>query len=203
MGVRQRGTIRALSISAGTGLIAYSAVGRSRMRALVKGGIDDLPIQRVITIGKPKQELYAQWRDPAFLSSVFGGIFEVTNLGSGQISVHVELPAGRSLHWTAQLIEDPDGSTLRWRTGEDAPLPYEMFVHLRDADPADWGTEVMLGFSPICGNPIVKSIVGSSGPVTRTVLEKVLRRFKALLEAGEIPTLSKNPAGTPRLLAAA
>ena len=160
-------------------------------------------ISSVITVGKPKDELYRKWRDPEVMSEVFGGILQISGAGEGRIRVRARLPGGHAASWMSKVVQQQDGSSLRWRTDADAAVPYDMYLEFRDARPAEWGTEVTLGVSPLSHGSVAEGILEISKSMDEAVLMKVLRRFKALIESGEIPTLSHNPAGRPRALAAA
>jgi hypothetical protein len=79
-------------------------------------------------------------------------------------------------------------------------LAEQVAARCRPATPASWGTEVTL----------VANAGGAAGAVAaavprlaRPVLLNLLLRFKALVETGEIPTLTRNPAGDHRVISAA
>jgi len=70
----------------------------------------------------------------------------------------------------------------------------------RPATPASWGTEVTLSADPTGTGTALASAIPS---LTNPVLLNLLHRFKAFVEAGEIPTLAKTPAGRNRIITAA
>jgi hypothetical protein len=73
-------------------------------------------------------------------------------------------------------------------------------AQFREARPARWGSEMTL---TVNASGVSGAIASAVPVITNRALQKLLHRFKALVEAGEIPTLSKNPAGRDRIIAAA
>jgi uncharacterized membrane protein len=157
----------------------------------------------VITVGKPRDELYRKWRDPQVMSDLFGDALQISSEGEGRIRAHMSLAGLREITWTSRLVEQNQGSSLVWRTDPGAAIPHEMFIRFRDAQPIEWGTEVSLGISPLSDGRITQAFVRLTAALDEAMLTKVLRRFKSLAETGEMPTLSHNPAGRHRALAAA
>lgn len=202
LGLRKRGVARALSVAAGTGLIAYGTFAKSEQNATEHSGHSSQPAMGVVTIGKPRDELYRSLSDPATLSQIFGDAAKVSREGEGRIRVNVSLPGRHEITWTSRLIEQSQGSSFVWRTEPGATVPHEMFLRLRDARPSEWGTIVTLGIAPLSGGKLTKAFTRFSSSVNQAMLTKVLRRFKSLVETGEIPTLSHNPAARHRAFAA-
>jgi len=201
VGLRQRGATRVLCVTAGTGLLAYGALTKGLDHSLRRPNHQSLAITRVITIGKGREELYRKWRDPEIMSKVFGDAVQVSPEGDGRIRVHINLPGQHEITWTSQLVEQDQGSSFLWRTDPGATVPHKMIIRLRDAQPTEWGTEVTLGISPLSDDTFTKAFVRLTHLVDEAMLMKLLRRFKSLVETGEIPTLSHNPAARKRAIA--
>lgn len=147
-----------------------------------------------LTLQKPAEELYRAWRDAGVLSQVMGEVAEVTQAGPDLQHWKVRGTAGLRLEWDSRLIDERPGELLRWEATEDADLPNRGSVHFRPA-PGDWGTEVTLHFEfdppgGVLGDIVLKLL----GDVPSKLAFKTLRRFKSLMEAGEIPTTGPNPA---------
>ena len=203
LGLRQGGRSRVLSVAAGSGLLAYGALAKSPLRSKERGRHQPVNVTGVITIGKTREELYRKLRDPQMMLEVFGDAVQVSSEGEGRIRVHISLPGRQKITWTSRLIEQSQGSSFLWRTDPGATVPHEMFVRLRDARPSEWGTVVTLGISPLSDGTLTSAFVQITRFLDRTLLTKLLRRFKSLVETGEMPTLSCNPAGRHRVVAAA
>jgi uncharacterized membrane protein len=82
----------------------------------------------------------------------------------------------------AEVVAAVPGDHVSWRASDGA-LSHEGTLRFTDA-PGDWGTEAHLEVRHR----------GPGGKVAATLAGKVLNRFKALAETGEIPTTDRNPA---------
>ncbi|NMO21012.1 SRPBCC family protein [Pyxidicoccus fallax] len=151
-------------------------------------------LERSITIQKPASELYRAWRLAENLTKVMGHFADVTTAGPDVQHWRVQGPLGRSLEWDSHIVEEHPGEFLRWESLKGADVPNDGWVRFRPA-PGDWGTVVTLRFrfdppGGVIGDAVVKLL----GAVPDTLASKALRRFKSLVETGEIPTTVPNPA---------
>lgn len=167
-----------------------------RPRARTVGGRTDRPgpsVSRSITVGRPADELYEVWRDPDQFSEVVGRFAEVTALDEDRLHWTVRGPRGRDVSWETRVVDEEPGEYLRWEASEDATLPNEGTVRFRPA-PGDRGTEVTLSvdFDPP-GGALGDAALQRLDVVPEALAGTALRRFKALVESGEIPTLEGNP----------
>lgn len=201
-GAKKNGLTRALSVATGGLLLAYGALATSPRLRMQRDNRIPLAVTGVVTIGRPREELYRKLRDPETISELFGDALQVSTSGDGRIRKRLKV-GNREITWASRLVKDDEGSSLLWRTEPGAAIPHEMSVELRDAQPAEWGTEVRLRLSPLSDDVVTRSVLRITESVDQAMLRKVLRRFKALVESGEMPTLSHNPAGRHRTLAAA
>ncbi|MGA8328117.1 MAG: hypothetical protein WB777_02370 [Mycobacterium sp.] len=95
----------------------------------------------------------------------------------------VHVPGGADVQWDSTLIDITDG--LRFvgtGNGPAGKAGTEVSVLFRAA-PADLGTEVTLSMQPPAPNVVL-----------RAAAFKVLYRARALLQTGELPTLTPTPA---------
>jgi uncharacterized membrane protein len=138
-----------------------------------------------VTISRPRDEVAQLWRDESKLAQVLGEVASVTQPKPNRFRWTVHVPGGNDVVWETQLIESGDGlrfTGLRNGAAETAP---EVSVALRQA-PNDLGTEVTL----ILQLPVPAILL-------RGAAFKVLYRARALLQTGEIPTLTPTPAARP------
>jgi uncharacterized membrane protein len=138
---------------------------------------------RSVTVGRPLAEVEAFFREPEGLSRALGGFATLTPAEDGRTHWAVRGRDGSPLEWTMELVEDRPGELLRWRSpAGDA----ESWVRLRPA-PHGLGTEVRLFLR-------LDARDGAPALPAGVVVLRALRRAKALMEAGEAPTLERNPA---------
>jgi uncharacterized membrane protein len=177
----------------------YEAVGKNTARV---ESSDRPSIERSITIGKPSDELYRAWRDPAHLAAIMGHFARVEQVSSGQHRWTVHMPGGREVQWTTSTIEDTANERIVWQSDPGAPVAHRGLVRFRPAG-ADRGTVVTLQLTFNSPQGVLAKVFDrwlSSLP--KALEESVLRRSKSLCETGEIPTLEHNPSGRTRVIAA-
>ncbi|MDP2313371.1 MAG: SRPBCC family protein [Pseudomonadota bacterium] len=152
-------------------------------------------VERSLTIERPAEDLYRQWRDPQVMKQVMAHLGVVTPAGEGRLHWLMVNPTGQVVEWDTQLVEDRPGEVIRWATA-NGPIPNEGSVRFHAA-PGDRGTVVTLclRFSPQSG-PIgdIAARLGKNFNL-RNLTGTALRRFKSLAETGEIPTTHRQPSG--------
>lgn len=183
-----------------TALAGVTAVGAMRGRGRADGKRDGAPagepeVERSLTIGKTADELHRRWRDPATLTRIMAGFATVSAGGGGRMHWKVEGPLGRTYEWDTEAVDDRPGEGVGWRSLPGAAIPNEGSVRFRPA-PTDRGTVATLRFSfnppgGVIGDAIAK-LLGHK-PLGLAA-DGVLRRFKSLVETGEIPTTERQPA---------
>jgi uncharacterized membrane protein len=104
-------------------------------------------------------------------------------------------PAGMTVEWDAEIIEDRPNQMIAWRSLEGADVDHMGSVRFEHA-PSTRGTIVRarLQYSPPAG-VIGASIARLFGEDPNWQVKDDLRRFKQIMEAGEILTTEGQPAG--------
>jgi uncharacterized membrane protein len=134
-----------------------------------------------LTIARPRAEVEQLWRDPAALSQVLG---TVAIAAPNRYRWKVSVPGGH-INWESKLIDTADGLRFVGTDNRSHDTTTEVSVQFRDA-PADLGTEVTLTLR-----------LPAPDVVLRGAAFKVLYRARALLQTGELPTLTPTPAARP------
>jgi uncharacterized membrane protein len=164
------------------------------------GKAQDSPVKlaHAVTIDKPASELYAFWRDTANFSKFMPHIESVEASGS-RLKWTAQGPAGQKLHWESEIIEEKPGELLRWETKgtggiAGAALPMQGQLSLKELA-HDRGTEVKLEmtYDPTAGALGAALATLFKALPSQFVLES-LRRFKQLMETGEIAHAQNQPA---------
>jgi uncharacterized membrane protein len=171
---------------------AFALAGGYVLYRRRRGASTGVEIQRSLTIQQPRTEVYRRWRDPQTQPLVWGHFAELTNVTPDGARWRVEAPLRRSLEWETRVVEDEEAEHIRWESA-GGDLPNEGTVQFRDA-PVELGTEITLRvrFDPPAG------VLGDAAArlldaPPKLVLAKALRRFKSLVESGEIPSTERNP----------
>ena len=154
-------------------------------------------VGRTVTINRPRAELYAFWRDFRNLASFMENV-ESVSPGDGQRSHWViKAPAGKTVEWDSILTEDVEGEVIAWESAEGADVKNTGRIEFRD-NSAGRGTEVSatIVYDPPAGE-IGKLIAKLFQKEPKIQARRELRRFKQLMETGEIST-SEAPDAGPR-----
>ncbi|MFT4054584.1 MAG: SRPBCC family protein [Novosphingobium sp.] len=153
----------------------------------------DTLIGRTVTINRPRADLYAYWRDFARLPSFMDNVERVDVLSPTRSHWVVKAPGGRTVEWDALVTEEKEGELIAWASTEDADVPNSGRIEFRDA--GDRGTIVTatIVYDPpagVVGRLIAKMFQREPAIQAR----RDLRRFKQLMETGEIATSSRTRA---------
>jgi len=144
-------------------------------------------IGRTVTINRPRAELYAYWRDFMRLPTFMDNVERVDRMSETRSHWVVKAPAGVTVEWDAEITEDRDGELIAWTSVEDADVLNSGRVEFRDA--GDRGTIVTatIAYDPPAGT-LGKLIAKIFQREPAIQARRDLRRFKQLMETGEIAT---------------
>jgi len=167
----------------------YAALGRST----ASDASERSAVRRTITIGKSADELYRVWQDPEHVSAFMKDFARVEDQGDGRWRWTVSLPRKRTLTWHTRSTAQQPGELIGWQTESDAPVEHKGSVRFQKA-PGDLGTEVTLSMSFGAARGALRALTSNMlRTIPRALEETILRHCKSLCEAGEIPTLERNP----------
>jgi uncharacterized membrane protein len=176
-----------------TGVAAAAVLGVTALdiwcaTELSKQGDEDTRIVEKITVGRPAEDLYEMWRDPATLAQIHAHIADVAPAEEGMTHwILKEYP----LEWDAKWIEQEPGKRLCWRS-VNGNLYTAGCVGF-EAAPGDRGVEVTLSLHYRFGGLSPLQAANFFRVIPEKLTRHALRRFKSLAETGEIPSLDRNP----------
>jgi len=152
---------------------------------------------RAAMINRPRQELYDYWRDITNLPTFMENVKAVEILGSGRSKWTIAGPAGHDVELVSEITGDIPGERIAWTSGEGSDIDHEGWIEFKD-NAFGRGTEVRLfiSYDPPAG-AIGKVVAKVMQREPRVQARRELRRFKQLMEAGEVST-SKAPDAAPR-----
>jgi uncharacterized membrane protein len=156
------------------------------------------PIETTVTINKPRAELYDFWRRLENLPRFMKNLDEVTDLGDGRSHWIGKSPLGFKAEWDAEIVEERAGERLSWRSLPDSQIQNAGTISFADA-PAGRGTVVRVTLE-FRGSGIGQAVGKALSSITEQQVREDLRRFKQLMEAGELPTTDGQPHGTRSLI---
>jgi uncharacterized membrane protein len=150
-------------------------------------------VERVTTVNKPVHEVYEFWREFQNFPRFMRHLESVEVLGDRRSRWRAKAPAGRTVEWEAEMLEDRQDEWIAWRSLPGSQIENSGSVRFQPA-PGARGTEVrvQLQYSPPAGR-LGRSIAWLFGEEPEQQIHDDLHRFKQLMETGEIP-LSDGPA---------
>lgn len=182
----------ALALTAVAGAGAVGAMRSTQSRRGKAGGEPE--VERSITIGKTADELRQYWRDPRTLPQIMTGFATVREAGGGRMHWKVQGPLGHAYEWDTEAVDGADGG-IGWRSLADGAIANEGRLRFEPA-PAGRGTVVTLRlrFDPPAGALGEWLLEHLGSTPLHLAVDGALRRFKNLVETGEIPTTARQPA---------
>ena len=156
-------------------------------------------VEEAITVNRPAQELYDYWRDLTNLVKFMPHLKAITPLDDVRSRWVMHGPAGTTLEYDAEVINDDDGRLISWRSTGHADVNNAGSVRFVDA-PGGRGTVVRMSidYIPPVGGKFVAKVAHALGLDNAGSVRESLRRFKQLMEAGEIATTRGQSAGAGR-----
>ncbi len=159
---------------------------------LVEAGGDHI-IGHAVTINKPAAELYAYFRDFSKLASFMENVVRVDVIDSRRSHWVVKAPAGRTVEWDARINEEREGELIAWTSEEGADVTNAGRVEFRDAGARGTVVTATIAYDPPAGT-IGKLVAKLFQREPAIQARRDLRRFKQLMETGEIATGSRTKA---------
>jgi uncharacterized membrane protein len=202
MGLSQRSLRGALLALAGGSLAYHGAKGQKSLKETVidAAGLEkSIQVEKTVTIlTKTPEELYHFWRNFENLPTFMKHIQSIRVIDDKRSHWVATAPLGNTLEWDAEIITEQENQLIAWASAEDADVNHSGFVRFKPATQGR-GTEVkvVMEYQPPAG------VVGSAiaklfGEEPEQQIGDELRRFKMLMEAGEIATTEGQPSGRGR-----
>lgn len=152
-------------------------------------------VDKSVTINRPRQEVYAFWRRLENLPQFMEHLESVVQTSPVRSHWVTKGFAGKTLEWDAEIVNEIEGELIGWRSLKGASVNNAGSVHFDDA-PGGRGTtvKVSLQYNPPGGavGAYIAKLLGGD-PERQVAID--LKRFKAVLEAGELPTSSGQSSG--------
>lgn len=149
-------------------------------------------LEQVVTINRSADELYRFWRDLTHLPRFMRHLERVEVLDPRRSRWTARGPAGVRLQWDAEIVQDLEGEWLAWRSMPGSQVEHSGSVRFTPAAGAR-GTEVRVQLEYAApGGAVGRGVAMLVGESPESHVREDLRRFKQLMETGEIP-LSDGP----------
>jgi uncharacterized membrane protein len=180
--------------------IAYQALGVNTAQSpeekdAKKPGEDGIHVHEVVTVDKSPAEVYAFWRDFENLPHFMKHLESVTVQDATRSHWAAKAPMGKTVAWDAQIINDVPNTVIAWQSLPGADIPNAGSVRFEPAS-GNRGTEVRvtLQYNPPA-HQVGAMVAKLFGEEPSMQVSEDLRRLKALLETGEVPSVAGQPEG--------
>ena len=187
----------AAAVAGVTALDVLAATAGSQVDEAVVGSESSaVEARSAITVNASPEDAYAGWRDFEALPAFMYHLESVEVTADGCSRWVAKAPLGTTVEWDAEIVEDVPGERIAWRAADGSPVENAGTVRFRPA-PGKRGTEihVELRYAPPLGalGAVVAKLFGEE---PNQQLADDLRRFKQLLETGEVARSEGSPLGT-------
>ncbi len=154
-------------------------------------------IQKAVTIRAKPEGLYQFWRNLSQLKSILSNVNDIVLINGKRSRWEVQGPFGTPVTWTAEIIEDKPGHMISWKTLPGSDVNHSGSIWFL---PRGEQTEIKLQllYNPP-GGKLGDWVATLRQRDPGTLILENLRRFKALIETGEVPTVENQPHGEKKL----
>jgi uncharacterized membrane protein len=162
-------------------------------------GEEAMQAKTAVTVKRPVEEVYRFWRDFTNLPRFMIHLASVQPADNGRSQWTANAPAGRTVEWDAEVVEDKPNQRIAWRSLEGSQVSNSGAVWFTSA-PGGGGTEVRveLAYDPP-GGALGKVVAKLFGEEPQQQSTDDLRRLKQVLETGEVVRSEGSPEGTRSL----
>ncbi len=175
--------------------VGITTVGRRIDTRSALSNVAGVTVEEVVTIDRSAAELYRFWRNLEQLPTFMEHLVSVRQLDQRRSHWIAKGPAGRTVAWDAEIINELPEELIGWRTLDGADVISVGSVRFTPSR-AGRGTEirVRLQYEPP-GGRVGSAIARRLGGDPSHAVREGLRRFKRLMETGEIPTIEGQSRG--------
>lgn len=154
-----------------------------------------IQVEKSVTINAPADRIYAFWRNFENLPQFMENLEEVVVIDEKRSRWVAQGPAGYSVEWEAEIINEVPDELIGWRSVEGSDVDNAGSVHFTPTT-GGRGTEVkvVLRYDPP-GGKLGAAVSRMFGEDPQWQVQEDLRRLKMLIETGEIATIEDQPSG--------
>ncbi len=154
-----------------------------------------IEVRQSFTLNVPADVAFAFWRRFSEFPRFMKHVESVTELDDKRSHWVVRGPGDRTMEWDAEIVEEIPGKSIHWRTIGEPDVRHGGQVEFHPAT-GDRGTVAVihLAYEAPAGKAGA-ALARVFGEDPETEVREDLRRFKRLLETGEIPATEGQPSG--------
>ena len=154
----------------------------------------DVHIEKSITVNSTPKELFRFWRNFENLPAFMEDLESVTQLDETRSHWVATGPGGKQVEWDAEIYNEKEDELIAWRSLPGSDVTNAGSVHFEEAPGHGTYVKVVLNYNPP-GGKAASLLAKLFGKEPGQLVEHNLRRFKQLIETGEIPTTKGQTSG--------
>ncbi|MCK2215821.1 SRPBCC family protein [Actinomadura sp. ATCC 31491] len=179
------------ALGAVAGIAALDAVCARRGTAQARS---PLQVRASITVNKPREEVYRFWRELENLPSFMIHLESVRAINERRSRWKAKGPVV-DLEWEAEIIDERAGDLLAWRSVPGTGITTAGLVSFTDG-PGGRGTVVDVSLEyGMRGRKLAAAVARMFGEHPEQAVRDDLRRFKQVMETGEVVRSEGSPEG--------
>ena len=177
-------------------VLAVTALDVMCAKQLSNGSNRGIHAKASCVVNREPDEVYTFWRNFENLPRFMRHLDSVNEMGEGRSRWKAKGPAGIEVEWDAMIVADVPGEVITWRSLENSDVDNAGAVRFERA-PGNRGTivKVNLEYNPI-GGVIGAAVAKLFGEEPEQQLDDDLRRFKQVMEVGEVVVSDATLLGT-------
>ncbi|CAM4237092.1 SRPBCC family protein [Gillisia limnaea] len=195
IGVNKNQFLTALGVVAG-GVLLYK--GAKALTGSGRTGINKKAIVEIksnLVIKRPKEELYAYWRNLENLPNFMSHIEEINQVNDKRSHWVAAVPGGLGhIEWEAEIIWEQENQLIVWRSLPDSEIENSGEVRFQDSgNRKSTIVETTISYRPPAGKAggLAAKLLN---PAFKKIVESDLKEFKKVMEMGGISRRKGSPA---------
>ena len=160
-----------------------TSTGRPRPAVSVPHG-RGVKVENSVLINKSPEELYRYWRQFENLPRFMDHLVSVKTEGDQRSHWVVKSIGNAEVSWDAEIVNDVPNELIAWRTVEESDVDHAGSVRFEGTGRGT-RVKVTLEYRPPAGKVGV-GLAKLFGQEPRQMIENDLRRFRQLMESGEV-----------------
>ena len=162
----------------------------------------DVHLEKSIIIAKSPAELYSFWRNFENLPRFMKYVQSVTVEDIQRSHWVATGPAGEKEEWDAEVYNEKPNELISWRSLPNSDFIHAGTVRFEPTPSGETRVRVVMNYN-VAGGKLTATVARLFGLAPEDLIEEDLRRFKQLMETGEISTTEGQPSGRDVMKAAA
>jgi uncharacterized membrane protein len=177
------------------GAMAMDVITAQQLSRGIQTRNGTITITAALVIDRPREELYRYWRELGNLPQFMRHVERIDVRDDRRSHWVAKGPAGSAVEWDAEITEDRSHEFIAWRSVDESQVDHAGSVRFESA-PGGRGTVVTVNmeYRPPLGT-VGAAVAAWFGEDPNQTVKMDLRRFKQVMETGEVITTEGQPAG--------